>query len=180
MEPLLLSHAAMVLAELQVLEKSAAPKPSAPKAVHPRRQHMARPMPIPAPQDHAFRHVGQLVKETPSLGFSSEQAAAAAAVQRTPQYLDNLNVISGAPPTVMERLHEAKRMLQGKPPRLDPQRPLMHTLLPTAAGRQFGQTGNFTPELTSEPVGMPFSDLASAPSKFQNLARAAMRAGAPP
>lgn len=162
----------MVLAELQVMEKSAAPK----KPVHPRRQHTARPIPIPVPYEHSVRHVGQLVKETPSLGFPAPDAAAAAAVQRTPQYLEGLNIASGAPGSTISYLEEGQRMLRGMPRQLDPQNPLLHALLPSAAGQQFGRTGNFTPVMKSKPKGGR-SDISDMPMKFRNLSRAMARAG---
>lgn len=126
MHPTLLSDAALFLAQC-LLEKSAAarPAPTAPKPAHPRRQHMARPMPVPAGDDHAVRHIGQFAKETPGLGLPHGAGSATAKLQRTPQYLQNS-------PGIFNKA-------------------LGHTLAQTAAGRAFGQTGVISPGLVRDP-----------------------------
>jgi len=197
MEPLLLSHAAMVLAECQLMEKSAAgpraaqaamkqdilggraggagsttarPAPAAPKKpVHPRRQHTARPVQHPQADLHGLRHVGQLVKENPRFGFSPEAGAATAAVQRTPQYLDGQNNYDNRPADAMVSDDEAVA-------------PMLHTLLQTAAGRKFSETGAFTPGLNKNPVmssGARLEPTLEADPRFKNLMRAMIQAGAP-
>lgn len=55
--------------------------------------------------------------------------------------------------------------------------PLLNTLFPTAAGRQFGQNGNFTSKLTERPAAAT-GPMSEAPMKFRNLARAFSQAGA--
>jgi hypothetical protein len=56
-----------------------------------RRAQVPKKTPWPSSYDHKSRHLGQVVKETPKLGFPPANAAAAASLQRDPEYLKALN-----------------------------------------------------------------------------------------
>ena len=133
---------AMAVAEGRT-RKSAGPTVRARKAYKP------APVKVPTHITHRTRHLGQLVKEDPSRNPASSQSAnpaagaAAAAVSRTPEFLDQLNAGS-------IRGGDLRRTMQ----------PLIHTLEQTPAGQAFGKTRIFSGDLTSTPRGLPRGTLA--------------------